>query len=114
MVTRVRVTPFESVESVRVLSFREFPQTVKNAKLFRSSLILAFHLHLLPSPLSFLKNGRREKGQDSSGLHGFVLLFPCRRLWPHRPSIVDFLMGGVSAVCILFFFCLASSSLSVA
>lgn len=28
------------------------------------------------SPLSFSKNGRREKGQVSPGLHEFVSLFP--------------------------------------
>jgi hypothetical protein len=30
------------------------------------------------SPLSFSKNGRRKKGQDSPGLHEFVSLFPAR------------------------------------
>lgn len=78
--------------------FREIPQTVKNAQLF------PVVSHPLSSSFTtqLFKNDRREKGQVSSGLHEFVSLVPRRRRPSHSLSAVDFLMGGVSAVCILF------------
>jgi len=66
------------------------------------NLRIVLHLFPLPNLHSHPKNGRREEGQDSSGVRRYVplavvvvVVVVCSTA---LACIVDFLMGGVSAV----------------
>lgn len=67
----------------------------------RETFPVVFHSLSSSFTTQLLKNGRREKGQDSPRVHECVhsLVPPVLLL---SPSTVDFLMGGVSAVRIPF------------
>ena len=53
----------------------------------------------LSSPVSLLKNGRRKESQVASGFREYVYVFAIASLHSQScRSLVDFLMGGVSAV----------------
>ena len=52
----------------------------------RETFLVVSHLPSSSFPTQLFKNGRREKGQDSSGVHEFVSLLPRCRSPPHSLS----------------------------